>query len=131
MGAYEFQSPQSVISYAWLQRYALPTDGSADHTDFDQDGMNSWQEWRAGTDPTNAVSALRIRIYLSGAGLRLIFGTELGRNYHVERTESLAAPVTWGPVLGGANLSGTGAELELIDPDGTDLPQRFYRVLLN
>lgn len=58
IGAYEYQTPTSVISYAWLQQYGLPTDGSVDYADLDATSFNVYQDWIAGLNPTNAASVL-------------------------------------------------------------------------
>ena len=92
IGAYEFQNPPTLISIAWLLLYGLPIDGSADNSDPDSDGLNNWQEWRAGTDPTNALSALRLRPP-SQVGNDLVVSWEsvAGRSYSVERSTDLGA----------------------------------------
>ena len=92
IGAYEFQGPGSVISYAWLQQYGLPTDGSADATDPDADGLNTWQEWRCLTDPTNALSALRLlSASPAGTNVTVSWQSVAGVNYFLERSTNLSA----------------------------------------
>jgi hypothetical protein len=56
IGAYEFQSPVSRISYAWLQQFNLPINPATDTADPDGDRMNNYREWLAGSDPTNPFS---------------------------------------------------------------------------
>ena len=58
LGAYEYQSPSSVISYAYLEQYGLPVDGSVDNADLDGTGFNVYQDWIAGLNPTNPASIL-------------------------------------------------------------------------
>jgi PKD repeat protein len=95
MGAYEFQSPTSMISYAWLQQYGLPTDGSADTADPDADGLNTWQEWRCGTDPTNAVSVLRLLAPApGGSGLVVRWESVADRLYFLERSTAASSGFT-------------------------------------
>jgi hypothetical protein len=58
IGAYEYQTPVSQISYAWLQQYDLPITTHTDTGDPAGDGLKAYQEWIAGTNPTNALSVL-------------------------------------------------------------------------
>jgi parallel beta-helix repeat protein len=93
VGAYEFPSPTSRISYAWLQGYGFPTDGSADYLDPDLDGMNNWQEWVAGTDSTNAASVLRLTgPVFNPPTLVLRWNSYAGYVYFVQRATNLAVP---------------------------------------
>jgi predicted outer membrane repeat protein len=60
IGAFEFQGVAQPSFHAWLERYGLPTDGSVDCVDSDGDGLNNWQGWLCGSNPTNALSVLRL-----------------------------------------------------------------------
>jgi len=58
VGAYEYQTPVSKISYAWLQQYGLPITTNIDTEDLDGAGFSVYQDWIAGLNPTNALSVL-------------------------------------------------------------------------
>jgi hypothetical protein len=126
IGAYEFQNPASLISYAWLQQYGLPNDGSADYSDADGDGMNNWQEWRAGTIPTNSLSVLRLLSASPGdTGVLVRWQSVTNRNYWVERAADLAIPPPWVTIA--TNLPGQPASTAFTDTNAS-VGSLFYRV---
>ena len=54
-GAYEFFVADGIPA-AWLLRFNLPTNGSLDDWDNDEDGLQNWEEYQADTNPTNKKS---------------------------------------------------------------------------
>ncbi len=126
LGAYEFQGPGSVISYAWLQQYGLPTDGSADYADPDGDGMNNWQEWRCGTDPRNAASVLRLlSASPAGSNVTVTWQSVSGMSYFLERSTNLAVSPPF--TLLATNLPGQAGTTSFTDTNAA-AARRFYRV---
>jgi parallel beta-helix repeat protein len=129
MGALEFQSPASAISYAWLQLYGLPTDGSADFADADGDGMNNWQEWRCGTVPTNMASVFRFTsISNDSSGVVLTWSSTFDMAYCVERATNLAGPPSFSPLA--TNLYSFADTRSYTDSTATNGGACFYRVRL-
>ena len=126
IGAYEFQNPTSQLSYAWLQQYNLPTDGSADLTDTDSDGMNNYQEWRAGTDPTNPNSKLLLlNPTNSGTNLVVTWQSVTNHNYYLQRSLGLMPPSFQ---LLATNLPGQSGTTSYTDTNAPAPGPWFYRV---
>jgi hypothetical protein len=127
IGAYEYQSPSSRISYAWLQQYGLPTDGSADYVDPDHDGMNNWQEWAAGTDPTNANSVLRmVSVTNAASGTVVSWLSVTNHTYSLEWATNPAQNPAFS--LAQSNIAGQASTTTLTDTNATGGGPFFYRV---
>lgn len=127
IGAYELQTPTSAIPHTWLQQYGLATDGSAYYADPDSDGMNNWQEWRADTVPTNALSALRMLSAGSGtSGVTVSWESVSTRSYWLERASNLSTEPAFSIIA--SNLPGQVNITTYTDTNATGSGPFFYRV---
>jgi hypothetical protein len=125
VGAYEFPSPASKLSYLWLQQHGLPIDGSADFIDSDSDRMNNWQEWIAGTVPIDPSSLLTFSSSAKGAsGFTLNWQSVSGKTYFVQRSADLLAPFT----AIQSNIVGQAGTTSYTDTSASGSGPFFYRV---
>jgi len=129
IGAYEFPTPASVLSYAWALQYGLPTDGSADFVDSDGDGMNNWQEFIAGTNPTNAASVLMMTsaVPLPSQNWVIVRWQSVNtRTYYLQRSTNLGPPAGFSTIQ--SNIVGMAGTTIFIDATATNGHSFFYRI---
>jgi hypothetical protein len=127
IGAYEYQGVASVISYAWLQYYGLLTDGSADYADPDHDGLNNWQEWVCGTDPTSAASVLKMLApFENVSGITVSWESVNTRTYDLQRSTNLAAQPAFLTIQ--SNIVGQTSTTSYADTNATGAGPFYYRV---
>jgi hypothetical protein len=129
MGAYEFQGAGMGEFIGWLQQYGLPTGGPADFVDSDGDGMNNWQEWIAGTNPTNAASVLTLSTPVVSKSLKSVkvtWQSVTGKNYFLQRSTNLFSPLGFLTIQ--SNLTGQAGTTSFTDITATNGNSFFYRV---
>jgi hypothetical protein len=109
--------------YSWLQKYSLAVDTG----DEDKDGMLTWQEYLADTDPTNRASCLKIAAVSNLPPCRVYFtGSSTGRQYTLLYTSNLTISA-WTNAQGQTHVPGHGEVDSLTDTNALPGP-RFYRV---
>lgn len=128
LGAYELPSVAAQLFHAWLAQYGLPSDGSADYLDSDGDGMNNWQEYLAGTDPTDPASVLEMISGPSASSQDITWMSVPTRTYSLLRSTNLS-PATFSVLQ--SNLPGQSGTTAFTDSDMTGSQQFYYRVLVD
>ena len=87
--------------------------------------MNNWQEWVCGTNPTNALSALRMVSALpTSTNTTVTWQSVAGVNYFLERSPNLATPFTFLAT----NITGQAGTTSYADTNAIGTGPFFYRV---
>ncbi|MGH8024879.1 MAG: hypothetical protein ACRED1_14910, partial [Limisphaerales bacterium] len=129
IGAYEYQAPTSVISYAYLQQYGLPTDGSVDFADLDGARFNVYQDWIAGLNPTNPASVLAMLTPVTtntATGVTVTWQSVAGIPYNLQRSTNLESQPPFSTLQN--NIIGQTNATSYTDGSATNPVPYFYRV---
>jgi hypothetical protein len=113
----------------WLAQYGYTSNfNAAALADPDGDGMLTWQEWLAGTVPTNAASVLRFESVAQPGGTNFVISWQsaTGRFYTINRATNLLT--TWSVLQ--SNRAATPPLNVHTDTPPASLNGVFYRVLV-
>ena len=126
IGATEFQGADIEPYISWLSQYGLPDDGSADYADSDGDGMNNWQEFIAGTNPTNAASVLMLQTpAIAVSNATITWNSVTNVTYYVQRSSNLSPP-SFTSIQ--SNIVGQAGTTSYVDTNAVGSGMFFYRV---
>lgn len=129
IGAYEYQTPVSQISYAWLQQYGLPIITNIDVSDLDGTGFTVYQDWIAGLNPTNSLSVLAMLPPVATnnpSGLIVSWQSVSNRTYFLQISTNLATQLAFSTIQ--SNLVGQAGTTSFTDNNATNSGPYFYRV---
>jgi hypothetical protein len=111
---------------SWETSFGLNANSNLDrNADTDGDTMLNWQEYIAGTDPTDNQSYLKIEALAAASGASITFRALATKTYTVEYTDALESSL-W-IRLGAVPARATDRFETLLDPNWT--PTRFYRLV--
>ena len=112
----------------YMELYGLPSDGSANYIDTDGDTFSNFEEWIAGTDPTDYESLLQIDAFevSTNGESRLRWSSIPGKLYQVESSESIDGTELF--KVWATNILGRGQSTEIIDTRPAPLKSRFHRI---
>ncbi len=127
IGAYEFQGANTNNFLIWLWNYSLPTEISSDLADADADGMNNWQEWRAGTVPTDASSVLQmLSLRRDVSGISVSWQSVSNVIYYLQRSTNLNVSSSFSSIS--SNIVGQAGVTTNQDAGVTGPGPFFYRI---
>ncbi|HXI52822.1 MAG TPA: lamin tail domain-containing protein, partial [Candidatus Saccharimonadales bacterium] len=107
----------------WETQYGLPPGSGG--ADTDGDGMSNYEEYVAGTDPTNRLSNLRVDLTTLPEAAVVQVGVAAGHTYTLQYSDSLTAP-SWRKLSD--IVSRPTSRIEQV-PDPGYTSNRFYRVV--
>lgn len=129
IGCYEYQSPVSMVSYAWLEQYGLPITTNTDTSDPNGTGFDVYQDWIAGLNPTNPASVLvmlPVTTTNTTSGITVTWQSVSGILYNLQRSTNLAAQPPFSTIQ--ANITGQAGTTSYKDTSATNGIPYFYRV---
>jgi hypothetical protein len=107
---------REVLAVVWWNR-----------TDPDADGHTTWQEWRCQTDPTNALSVLRLlSASYDGTNVTVTWQSIAGVNYVLECSTNLTTTPRFTPLA--TNLPGQPGTTTVTVTNAVGPGPFFYRV---